>query len=345
MTTHNTPTSSPAEQGPTSDQEENNLPEQPFIVPIKPDEPVPEEPEPSADHQPSPEEPAAPLPWFTWFLGLLAATILFWCGISLWDTLNGLWERSAVLATAGLVLTGLLVLVTTAVAIQEWQAMQRINTLEEIRQQAERSLAPAGRDVGDLTSAREAINGLVAIYSSRDDTREGSRRLAKARDQIGAASGLIIRAETEILKGLDDRAEKVIRDTALRVATETALMPWSLADVLLVFLSSMQMFRRIAEIYGSRPGVVASWTLSRKVLVQLTTAGVLSAISEWVKKVSTAMVGGLAQPIVEGITNGYLMARTGTAAMELCRPLPFHSCKRPSANILNWIKTSILGKS
>lgn len=57
---------------------------------------------------------------------------------------------------------------------------------------------------------------------------------------------------------------------------------WPLADVLLVFLSSMQMFRRITEIYGSRSGVVASWALSRKVLAQLVVAGALSKLGRWV---------------------------------------------------------------
>ena len=208
-------------------------------------------------------------------MGLLAATILFLCGISLWDTLNGLWERSAVVGMAGLVLMGLLVLVAAAVAIQEWQAMGRMNTLEEIRQQAEHSLAPSN-DVGDLDSARKVINGLIAIYSSRDDTRRGSQRLAERQGELFAASSLMILAETELLKALDDRADKVIRDTALRIAAETAFMPWPWADVLLVFLGSMQMFRRIAEIYGSKPGVVASWTLSRKVLAQLVVAGAMS---------------------------------------------------------------------
>ena len=64
----------------------------------------------------SPKQPLSggtSLPWSTWFLGLLGVTILFLCGISLWDTLNGLWEHSAVVGMAGLVLIGLLTLVTT----------------------------------------------------------------------------------------------------------------------------------------------------------------------------------------------------------------------------------------
>ena len=282
-----------------------------------------------------------PLPWSTWFLGLLAATILFLCGISLWDTLNGLWEHSALVGMAGLILIGLLVLVTTAVAIQEWQAIQRINELEEIRQTAERSLAPSS-DVGDLDSARKAINGLIAIYAGREDTSKGSQRLAERQGNIFAASGLIILAETELLKTLDDRAEKVIRDTALRVATETAFMPWPLADVLLVFLSSMQMFRRIAEIYGGKPGVVASWALSRKVLTQLVVAGALSDGGQLIDAVVGHHLLHLARPIGEGVTNGALMARSGVAAMELCRPLPFQACQHRSASIIDLIKEALL---
>ena len=261
-------------------------------------------------------------------------------GISLWDTLNGLWERSAVVGMAGLVLMGLLVLVTTAVAIQEWQAMQRINTLEEIRQQAEHSLAPSN-DVGALDSARKVINGLIAVYSSRDDTRRGSQRLAERQGEFFAASSLMILAETELLKELDDRADKVIRDTALRIATETAFMSWPLADVLLVFLGSMQMFRRIAEIYGSKPGVVASWTLNRKVLAQLVVAGAMSESGRWIDAVVGNRLLHLARPIGEGVTNSTLLAPSGVAAVELCRPLPFQARQRPSTSVIRLVKEDL----
>ncbi|WP_180365247.1 hypothetical protein [Candidatus Synechococcus spongiarum] len=48
-------------------------------------------------------------------------------------------------------------------AFQEWQALERINTLEEIRQQTERCLTPSD-DVGGLNAARKAVKGLIAIY-------------------------------------------------------------------------------------------------------------------------------------------------------------------------------------
>ena len=315
----------------------------PEPIPEEPPQPVPvpspeyDKPQPSSGLK-QPLAVAAPLPWFTWFLVLLAATILFLCGISLWDTLNGLWGRSTVLGMAGLVLTVLLVLVTTAVAIQEWKAIQGINALEEIRQKAECSLETPASDMGNLDLSREAINRLIAIYASRDDTCGGSQQLAERQGNIFAASTLIELAEIEILKGLDDRAEKVIRDSALRVAIETAFMPWPLADVLLVFLSSMQMFRRIAQIYGSRPGIVASWMLSRKVLAQLVVAGALSEVGPWVDAAAGQGFRRLVRPIGEGITNATLLARSGVTAMELCRPLPFQARQRPSITVFDLIK-------
>ncbi len=333
-------TAGPEDPGQSAEQQRSRK-ELSFPVPEKPDPEEGGEGRPLRLPMPERESPQSALPWFTWLLGLLVITILFLCGISLWDTLNELWERSAIVGMAGLVLMGLLVFVTTAVAIQEWSAIQRINALEEIRQKAERSLAPSN-DVGDLDLARKVINGLIAVYASRKDTSRGSQRLAERQKEIFAASGLIILAETELLKTLDDRAEKVIRDTALRVATETAFMPWPLADVLLVFLSSMQMLRRIAEIYGSKPGVVASWTLSRKVLAQLVVAGALADGGRWLDAVVGNRLLHLARPIGEGVTNGALMARSGVTAMELCRPLPFHACQGRTAWIIDFTKESLL---
>ena len=280
------------------------------------------------------------LPWFTWFFGLLVVTILFLCGIFLWDKLNNLWKHSMVVGIIALVLIGLLALVTSAVVIKEWKALKRVNELEEIRQKAERSLLPSN-DVGDLELAREVTSQLIAIYSNREETRQASQQIAERQGDIFTASGLITLAESQLLETLDDRAEKVIRDTALRIATETAFIPWPLADVLLVFLSSMQMFRRIAEIYGSRPGVVASWTLGRKVLSQLAVARALSESSQWINAIVSNSFLKVARRIGEGVTNGVLMGRSGVTAMELCRPLPFNSRQRPSASIFAFIKEAV----
>ena len=284
------------------------------------------------DQGPSPQEPLSPAStavspqwWFLWFWGFPAFIIIVLCGVALWDVMKALWERSAVLdMVVGIALVGW-VLVTVVIAVREWLAMKRLDWLGEIRQRAYHALEPpSGLD--ELELAREAVRDLLAVYCNREDTRPGSQLVGEKLEDIFPGASLIDFAEREVLVELDDRAKQVIRATALRVATETAFMPWPLADVLLVFLSSIQMFRRIAKIYGSRPGIVASWTLSRKVLTQLVVAGALAKGGQWVGKV----VGSGLLPISEGVTNGVLLARCGVTAMELCRPLPFHACQCPS---------------
>ena len=235
--------------------------------------------------------------------------------------MKALWERSAVLdMVVGIALVGWVV-----IAIREWLAMKRLDWLGDIRQRADHALKPSS----DLELARGAIRDLLAVYEKREDIRLGHQLVAEKLEDVFPGASLIDFAEQKVLTELDDRAKQVISTTALRVATETAFMPWPLGDGLLVFLGSMQMFRRIVEIYGSRPGVVASWTLSRKVLAQLVVAGGLSMGGQWLGK---AVGKGLPLllPIGEGVTNGVLLIRSGVTAMELCRPLPFHAHQCPS---------------
>jgi putative membrane protein len=45
-----------------------------------------------------------------------------------------------------------------------------------------------------------------------------------------------------------------------------------------------------------------------------------------------SILGKLSRRFGEGVVNGALTARVGVAAIEVCRPLPFHATKRPRAS-------------
>ena len=44
-----------------------------------------------------------------------------------------------------------------------------------------------------------------------------------------------------------------------------------------------------------------------------------------------SVLGKLSRRFGEGLVNGALTARVGVAAIEVCRPLPFRTTKRPKA--------------
>ena len=111
--------------------------------------------------------------------------------------------------------------------------------------------------------------------------------------------------------------------------------PLALADLITALTANLRMIRRIAEIYGGRSGTLGSWRLTRGVLAHLVATGALAVGDDLI---GTIAGGGLLAKVSrrfgEGVVNGALTARVGVAAIEVCRPLPFHTSPRPSVTAL-----------
>ena len=130
------------------------------------------------------------------------------------------------------------------------------------------------------------------------------------------------------LEELDARAEEKVVE-AVRWVTVVPAIPWAFWHLLLVFLANIRMFRSIAEVYGNRPGVAATWIISKKILTNVVVAGtaynLVTMLGIFLRKSFLKWILGT---IIEGVTNAVLTANTGRTAMELCRPLKFHFCER-----------------
>ena len=120
-----------------------------------------------------------------------------------------------------------------------------------------------------------------------------------------------------------------------QVATVTALVPLALADVAAALAANLRMIRRIAEIYGGRAGTLGAWRLTRAVLTHLVATGAVAVGDDLISSVGGGHVlSRVSRRFGEGIVNGALTARVGVAAMEVCRPLPFHGQRRPRVTSL-----------
>ena len=136
-----------------------------------------------------------------------------------------------------------------------------------------------------------------------------------------------------LLRDLDARAPGRDRGPPRRqVATVTALVPLALADVVTALAANLRMIRRIAEIYGGRSGTLGSWRLTRTVFFAHLVATGAVAVGRRCHRFGRRRrdaVQGVA-PLRRGaVINGALTARVGVAALEVCRPLPFHAAPRP----------------
>ena len=248
--------------------------------------------------------------------------------VAAWDFANGLIARMPVL---GLIVTALLavfVILLVIMALKELAALSRLSRIDGLRHAAAEAL-----ESNDLTGAAALTKRLIRLYNGREDTRWGRTRFAElAGDQLDA-DGLLSLAETEILGPLDEAAQREVEAAARQVATVTALVPLALADVAAALTSNLRMIRRIAEVYGGRSGLWGSWRLTRAVLTHLVATGAVAVGDDMLEPIlGGSILGKLSRRFGEGVVNGALTARVGVAAIEVCRPLPFHATKRPRAS-------------
>ena len=265
-----------------------------------------------------------------WFWRLLAAIVVFGVSLAAWSFVEGMIERNAVLGWIALVLVGAFALVSLAIAVKEIAALSRLARLDDLHKAAE-----AARGANDLAAARNVADRLAALYAGRDDLRWGRDRFAERRGDVFDADALFDLAEAELLAPLDAAARIEIEGAARQVAAVTAIVPLALADVATALMSNLRMIRRIAEIYGGRGGTVETWRLTRAVMTHLVATGAVAVGDDLIGSIGGGhALTRISRRFGEGVINGALTARVGIAAMEVCRPLPFHGQRRPRVTSL-----------
>src|SRR4029077_19902002 len=163
-------------------------------------------------------------------------------------------------------------------------------------------------------------------------------RLARARvmlanhvEEIIDGADLIRLAERELMGPLDEEARRSVAAAAKRVAVVTAISPRALVDMLFVLVNAILLVRRLADLYGGRPGLLGLIRLFRHVVAHLAPTGGMAATDSLIQQVlGHGIAAKLSARLGEGVLNGLLTARLGLAAIEVARPLPFAALPKPA---------------
>ncbi len=272
-----------------------------------------------------------------WFFGLLGAIVSFGLSLWAWDFVTGLVARNAVLGYGAMALVAAFLLVCLWIFIREAAAFSRLRRIDGIK-----AAAAEAQGSGDLGAARVVGERLVALYRGRDELQWGRARISERAGDVFDADGYLTLLEVEILAPLDKMAEREVEAAARQVAMVTAIVPLALADVATALVANTRMIRRIAEVYGGRSGALGSWRLTRSVLAHLLATGAVAVGDDLIGSIAGGgVLSKLSRRFGEGIINGALTARVGVAAMEVCRPLPFKTQKRPGVTGL--VKRALVG--
>jgi putative membrane protein len=213
-----------------------------------------------------------------------------------------------------------------AIVVREAYGLLRLATIEKLHRRAEEAIASDERAEGravasDLVSLLRKVPQLArgAGECRKPSRRHHRRRRSRAAhgtrtDASARSGGGAARFGGGEARFGGDRREPARADRhGLCAVTTLALV------------------RRLALLYGGRPGALGLFRLMRLSIAHLAVTGGLAAGDSLIHQMfGHGIAAKLSAKLGEGVLNGLLTARLGLAAIEVTRPLPFNALPRPA---------------
>jgi putative membrane protein len=265
------------------------------------------------------------LKWGGIFLTALGGLIILGAGLWLNDFVSGLFVRQDWIGWSALALLATACLAAAMIALREFWALLRLRRLSRVRADADTVLRQDDEPLATRVAAQ-----VKKLYRSRDELAWGRARLADHEGDIMDARETLALTERELVAPLDSQASTIIAGTAQRVSVITAVSPVAVLDMAVVAAQNLRMLRRIATLYGARPGFIGLLRLARMVVTHIVLTGGIALGDDLIQQlIGHRLMAKLSARLGEGLFNGALTARIGLAALDVCRPLPFVEASPP----------------
>jgi putative membrane protein len=251
-------------------------------------------------------------------------------GVGITSLITDLFARNQEIGWLGLALAILATVSLVVIAVREATALMRLAAVEKIRQRAAEMIVSDNR-----IEARVLVRELLDLTRRMPHLARGRANLEGHISEIIDGPDMVRLAERELMTPLDQQARKLISVAATRVSVVTALSPRVVVDILFVFGTAVTLVRRLAFLYGVRPGTLSLGRLVRQVVMHLAMTGGLAASDSVIQQMlGHGIAAKLSARLGEGVLNGLLTARFGLAAVDLIRPVPFAALTRPTLSDL-----------
>ena len=263
--------------------------------------------------------------WGALALSTGSAIMALALGVGFDSMVRELFARAEWLGWLASALIGLFVLALLAIVGREMLGLFRLKRLARLRLACDEAAMKNDRD-----AAAAALRAVLTLYGGRADTAMARRRIAAHLSEIMDGRDLLVLAERDLVAPLDARAKALASAAARRVSVVTAISPRAFFDVAFVLFESVRLIRRIATIYGGRPGTLGLFRLMKAVVSHLAVTGSIAVGDTLLQQfVGHGLAGRISAKLGEGVVNGLMTARIGLSAMDVCRPLPFLAQERP----------------
>lgn len=265
------------------------------------------------------------LRWGSILIGALGGLVSLLASLWLYDYVLALIARDDWIGWAAAGLLALVLFALLMIILREVAGLARLGRLGKIRHEAD----SAARQ-NDKKLAIDVADRLKRLYAGRKDLAWGLKRLAEHEHDIMDASELLRLTERTLVAPLDPYARTIVAASAKRVSVVTAVSPHAVVDMLFVGGENLRMLRRLATLYGARPGTLSLLKLARMVVTHIVLTGGIALGDDLIHQViGHGLTAKLSARLGEGLFNGALTTRIGIATIDVCRPLPYIESQRP----------------
>ena len=260
-----------------------------------------------------------------WFWAGLSGLILLAIGNWAASLLQSLFQWGNIWGYAGLSFAGLSAIAALIILWREWRALANLQQIEKWQ-----SLAKAGLELHSRDAADRLFTQLAQTYRHRPELAASHAQLQSHSGDIMDPEDRIRLAERHWMAPLDNLAKTSISQAVKITGLVTAIAPSASFDMIFVAYQNLRLMRNLIHIYGGKPGFFASIKLMRMAFAHVAVAGGLALSDQFLQQfLGKGLAGKLSARLGEGAVNGILTARLGLAALDILRPLPWITTKKP----------------
>jgi putative membrane protein len=283
-----------------------------------------------AELVPVPRKARRRVPWAAMFWISAAGLMLLATGLGIANLIADLLDRAAWLGGIGVALAAVAATALVAILTRETLGLARLAAIDSLRERAAAILVS-----DDRTAGRALGRDLIALTKRMPRLAHSRARLESHLGDIIDGRDLVRLSERELMTPLDQEARRLIAAAARRVSVVTAVSPRAAVDMFFVLVTALGLMRRLALLYGGRPGTLGLMKLMRHAVSHIALTGGMAASDSLIQQmIGHGVAAKLSAKLGEGVLNGLLTARLGLAAMDATRPLPFTALRRPALNDL-----------
>jgi putative membrane protein len=264
--------------------------------------------------------------WGKLFWSACGGLVALGIGLSVTRLIGDLFDRNEGLGWFATALAALAGVAFLAMALREALGLWRLGSIEKLRERGAQTLVSDDRVAG-----RAVVRDMLGLARRMPHLARARARLEGHLDDIIDGADLVRLAERELMEPLDRDARQIVSDAAKRVSLVTAVSPRAVVDMLFVLATALSVVRRLAYLYGGRPGTLGLIRLMREVVAHLVLTGGMAAGDSLIQQVlGHGIAAKVSVRLGEGVLNGLLTARLGLAAIAVTRPLGFAALPAPT---------------